>query len=40
MSKFHSTLSRRDFVKALGLSGAGLGLASAAAPAFHDLDEL
>lgn len=39
MSAFHSTLSRRDFMKNLGLAGAGLGLASAAAPVFHDLDE-
>ncbi|GAI62827.1 unnamed protein product, partial [marine sediment metagenome] len=40
MSTFHSTLSRRDFMKTLGLSAAGLGAASAAAPVFHDLDEL
>jgi len=39
MSKFHSTVSRRDFMKALGLAGAGLGAAAATAPAFHDLDE-
>lgn len=40
MSKFHSTLTRRDFMKALGLAGAGLGAAAAAAPVVHDLDEL
>lgn len=38
MSKFHNTVSRRDFMKGLGLAGAGLG-AAAAAPVFHDLDE-
>ena len=38
MSEFHSTLSRRDFMKGLGLAGAGIGLA--AAPVFHDLDEV
>ncbi len=40
MSGFHSTVSRRDFMKGLGLVSAGLGTAAAAAPAFHDLDEL
>jgi epoxyqueuosine reductase len=40
MSTFHSTISRRDFMRALGLAGAGIGGAMAAAPAFHDLDEL
>ena len=39
MSKFHSAVSRRDFMKGLGLAGAGLGAAAAAAPVFHDLDE-
>ena len=39
MSKFHSTVSRRDFMKGLGLAGAGIGAAAAAAPVFHDLDE-
>ncbi|MBN1369094.1 MAG: reductive dehalogenase [Dehalococcoidaceae bacterium] len=42
--KYHSTLSRRDFMKALGLGGIGLGmagLAPAIAPAgFKDLDEV
>lgn len=40
MSNFHSTVSRRDFMKALGLAGFGLGAAGAATPVFHDLDEL
>jgi len=39
MSKYHSTISRRDFMKSIGLAGAGLGAAAATAPAFHDLDE-
>ena len=40
MSKFHSIVSRRDFMKGLGLAGAGLGAAAATAPVFHDLDEV
>nr|UZH91532.1 reductive dehalogenase [uncultured bacterium] len=40
MSNFHSTVSRRDFMRGLGLAGAGLGAAAAAAPVFKDLDEL
>ena len=40
MSHFHSTVTRRDFMKGIGLAGAGLGAAAAAAPVFHDLDEL
>ncbi len=40
MSIFHSTVTRRDFMKGLGFASAGLGAAAAAAPAFHDLDEL
>ncbi|AII61471.1 MULTISPECIES: reductive dehalogenase [Dehalococcoides] len=40
MSKLHSTLSRRDFMKGLGLAGAGLGAVAASAPVFHDVDEL
>lgn len=39
MNKFHSTVNRRDFMKGLGLAGAGIGAAAAAAPVFHDLDE-
>ena len=40
MSQFHTTVSRRDFMKGLGLAGAGLGAAAAVAPGFKDLDEL
>jgi epoxyqueuosine reductase len=40
MSKFHSTVTRRDFMKGLGLAGTGIGAAAATAPVFHDLDEL
>ncbi|APV44707.1 reductive dehalogenase [Dehalogenimonas formicexedens] len=40
MSMFHSTVSRRQFMKALGLGGAGVGVASLVRPVFHDLDEL
>lgn len=40
MHSFHSTVSRRDFMKTLGLAGAGVGAAAATFPVFHDLDEL
>jgi len=40
MSKYHTPVSRRTFMKALGFTGAGLGAAAATAPVFHDLDEL
>ncbi|KTB47980.1 reductive dehalogenase [Dehalogenimonas alkenigignens] len=40
MSVFHSTMSRREYMKSLGLFGAGIGGASLVAPVFHDLDEL
>ncbi|MEE8582602.1 MAG: reductive dehalogenase, partial [Dehalococcoidales bacterium] len=40
LNKFHSTVSRRDFMKGLGLGAAGLGVAAAAAPVFHDVDEV
>jgi hypothetical protein len=40
MSKYHSTLSRREFLKALGFGGAGLAAAAVAPPVFHDLDEV
>ena len=40
MSKFHTTVSRRDFMKGLGLAGVGLGAAAATAPVFHDLDDV
>ncbi len=39
MSKYHSTMSRREFMKVLGLGGAGLATAAMAPPVFHDLDE-
>lgn len=40
MSKFHSTVTRRDFMKALGLGAGGIAAAAATTPVFHDLDEL
>ncbi|MEQ4489081.1 MAG: reductive dehalogenase [Dehalococcoides mccartyi] len=40
MGKFHSSVSRRDFMKGLGLAGAGLGVAASASPVFHDMDEV
>ena len=40
MSKHHSTLNRRDFLKILGLGGVGMGAAAVSAPVIHDLDEL
>ncbi|MET0039847.1 MAG: reductive dehalogenase domain-containing protein, partial [Dehalococcoides mccartyi] len=40
MTQFHNTLSRRDFMKGLGLAGAGLGAAAAVSPVFRDLDEM
>jgi len=40
MSKYHSTISRRDFLKMLGLGGVGLGAAAISAPVFRDLDEM
>ncbi len=40
MSMFHSTVSRRQFMKALGFGGAGIGVVSMVNPVFHDLDEL
>jgi epoxyqueuosine reductase len=39
MAKYHSTMSRREFMKVLGLGSAGLGAAAIAPPVFHDLDE-
>lgn len=40
MKGFHSTLSRRDFMKGLGLAGMGISTATAAVPSFRDLDEI
>ncbi|AGG06956.1 MULTISPECIES: reductive dehalogenase [Dehalococcoides] len=40
MSNFHSIVSRRDFMKALGLAGAGGVGVLGTSPVFHDLDEL
>jgi epoxyqueuosine reductase len=40
MKGYHSTLSRREFLKALGLGGAGLAAAAAAPPLFRDIDEV
>jgi len=40
MSKYHTVVSRRDFMKGLGIAGAGLGVTAAVAPTFHDLDEM
>ncbi|PPD57582.1 reductive dehalogenase [Dehalogenimonas etheniformans] len=40
MSKFHSNVSRRDFMKILGMSSVGIGGAALVAPVFHDLDEM
>jgi len=40
MSIFHSTVTRRDFMKGLGLTGAALGAAGMVSPVFHDLDEV
>ncbi|MEN8614018.1 reductive dehalogenase [Dehalogenimonas sp. THU2] len=40
MSSFHSIVSRRDFMKALGVTGAGLGAAAAVAPSFNDIDDM
>ena len=40
MSSYHSTVSRRRFLKTLGLGTAGLAAAAVAPPVFHDLDEV
>ena len=40
MSKFHSILNRRQFMKALGFLAGDVSAASLLAPNFHDLDEL
>ncbi|MGI2336269.1 MAG: reductive dehalogenase [Dehalogenimonas sp.] len=40
MGKFHTTVSRRDFMKSLAVATGGLGAATALAPGFRDMDEL
>ncbi|RJO61851.1 MAG: reductive dehalogenase [Dehalococcoidia bacterium] len=40
MSKYHSILSRREFLKALGMGSAGLGALAVAPPAIRDMDEV
>ena len=40
MVKYHSTLSRRQFLKVLGLGGAGFGVAAVSPPPFRDFDEV
>lgn len=40
MAKFHSTVSRRDFMKIMAVATGGLGAAAAVTPVFHDVDEL
>jgi len=40
MSKFHSTVSRRDFMKALGLGAGAVSAAGVAIPAFKDIDDM
>jgi len=40
MSSFHSTVTRRDFMKGLGMTGAAIGAAGMVAPVYHDLDEV
>ncbi len=40
MNKFHSTVSRRDFMKGIGLILGGAGATAATVPVFHDLDEM
>jgi hypothetical protein len=40
MTRFHTTVSRREFMKGLGLAGSGLGAASVIGANFTDLDEM
>jgi reductive dehalogenase len=40
MGKFHSTISRRDFMKAVGLGGLGAAAVAGGVPVFTDLDEV
>jgi epoxyqueuosine reductase len=39
MAKYHSTVSRREFLKALGMGSASLGALAIAPPEIRDLDE-
>jgi reductive dehalogenase len=38
--KFHSTVSRRDFMKSIGLVGTGAAALGAVSPVFHDMDDV
>ncbi|AHB14146.1 reductive dehalogenase [Dehalococcoides mccartyi] len=40
MTRYHSTLNRRDFMRGLGVIGAGLSATSVTSPTFRDLDEI
>lgn len=40
MNKFHSILSRRDFMKTVGLGTAGIAAVGAAAPVFGNFDDM
>ena len=40
MHKYHSTVTRRDFMKTLGLGVAGVGAVAASAPIYNDLDDM
>ena len=40
MNKFHSTVSRRDFMKALGFGVGATAVAGVALPAFKDIDDM
>ena len=40
MSKYHSTITRRDFMKALGLGAGAVSAAGVAIPVFKDLDDM
>lgn len=39
-NKFHSTVSRREFMKVMAMVTGGVGAMAAVNPAFHDVDEL
>ena len=40
LSQYHSTVSRRDFLKMLGLGGVGMAAIAINPPRLHDLDEV